>query len=264
MNISIVMPVYNAREYIKETIASVINQTYLKWELIIVDDASTDDTVKLIESDIAIDPRIKLVKLETNFGAPAGPRNRGIKTAVYDWIAFIDSDDLWHQEKLEQQVLAISKTEAQFISTQMIRFRSQKEFDSKKTLIKKPHLKKISYLRQLIRYGTPTSSVLVKKSIVTDFPFEEDIAWRAREDIDCWLRIHRAIGYSIKLDFPLVGYRVVDGQISGNKIEMIGRTYYCFSNSKGVPKSPFGLLAVSLTILHLLGGLVNRLSSNKL
>ena len=264
MNVSIVMPTFNASLYIGETIDSIIAQTYQKWELLIVDDASTDRTVDIIDRYTSIDPRIRLIKLETNFGAPAGPRNKGVAVSSFDWVAFVDSDDLWHKEKLEQQVLAISETEVEFVSTQMMRFRRQGEFDSKKTLIRKPYIKKISYLRQLIRFGTPTSSVLVKKSIVTDFPFEEDIAWRAREDIDCWLRIHRAIGYSIKLDFPLVGYRVVDGQISGNKIEMIARTYYCFSNSKGVPKSPFALLAVILTISHLVGGLLNRLSSNKL
>jgi teichuronic acid biosynthesis glycosyltransferase TuaG len=264
MNISIVMPAFNASQYIEDTIDSVVAQTHQNWELVIVDDASTDDTAKIISRYTATDSRIRLIQLGKNFGAPAGPRNKGVAVSNFDWIAFIDSDDLWHREKLEQQVIAISENKIEFISTQMMRFRKQGEFDSKQTLIRKPYLKKISYLRQLLRYGTPTSSVLVKKSIVTDFPFEEDIAWRAREDIDCWLRIHKAIGYSIKLNFPLVGYRVIDGQISGNKIEMIGRTYYCFSNSRGVPKSPFGLLPVSLTILHLLGGLLNRFSSNKL
>ena len=264
MNVSIVMPAFNASQYIEETLDSIIAQTHQNWELVIVDDASKDDTADIISRYTDIDSRIRLIKLEENFGAPAGPRNKGVTESNFDWIAFIDSDDLWHREKLEQQVIAISENEVEFISTQMMRFRRQGEFDSKQKLIRKPYLKKISYLRQLLRYGTPTSSVLVKKNIITHFPFEEDIAWRAREDIDCWLRIHRAIGHSIKLDFPLVGYRVVDGQISGNKIEMIGRTYYCYSNSKGVPKSPFALLAVGLTILHLVGGLLNRLSSDKL
>jgi teichuronic acid biosynthesis glycosyltransferase TuaG len=264
MNISIVMPAFNASQYIEDTIDSVVAQTHQNWELVIVDDASTDDTAKIISRYTATDTRIRLIQLGKNFGAPAGPRNKGVAESNFDWIAFIDSDDLWHREKLEQQVIAISENKIEFISTQMMRFRKQEEFDSKQTLIRKPYLKKISYLRQLLRYGTPTSSVLVKKSIVTDFPFEEDIAWRAREDMDCWLRIHRAIGYSIKLNFPLVGYRVIDGQISGNKIKMIGRTYYCFSNSRGVPKAPFGLLPVSLTILHLLGALLNRIISNKL
>ena len=264
MNVSIVMPAFNASRYIEETIISIIAQTHQSWELVIVDDASTDDTADIIGRYTVIDPRIRLITLEKNFGAPAGPRNKGVAESNFDWIAFIDSDDLWHREKLEQQIIAISENEVEFISTQMIRFKDSANFESEKQLINKPLCKKISFLKQFLRYSTPTSSVLVKKSIITSFPFEEGIAWRAREDLDCWLRIHRAIGHSIKLDFPLVGYRVIDGQISGNKIQMISRTHYCYANSKGVPKTPFGVLAFFLTALHFAGGLLVRLIGNKL
>ena len=264
MNVSIVMPAFNASQYIEDTIDSIVAQTHQNWELVIVDDASTDDTVKIISRYATTDSRIRLIKLVKNFGAPAGPRNKGVVESNFDWIAFIDSDDLWHKEKLEQQIIAISENEVEFISTQMIRFKDTENFESAKQLINKPLRKKISFFKQLLRYSTPTSSVLVKKSIITSFPFEEGIAWRAREDLDCWLRIHRAIGHSIKLDFPLVGYRVIDGQLSGNKIQMISRTYYCYANSKGVPKTPFGVLAIFLTSLHLAGGLLNRLIGDKL
>tara|TARA_B110000211_G_C13912542_1_gene479018 strand:+ start:11 stop:805 length:795 start_codon:yes stop_codon:yes gene_type:complete len=264
MKVSIVMPAFNASQYIEETLDSIIAQTHQNWELVIVDDASTDDTVDIISRYTAIDSRIRLIKLEENFGAPAGPRNKGVAESNFDWIAFIDSDDLWHRQKLEQQIIAISENQIEFISTQMIRFKGAGEFESEKQLINKPRRKKISFLKQLLRYSTPTSSVLIKKSIATSFPFEEGIAWRAREDLDCWLRIHRAIGHSIKLDFPLVGYRVIEGQLSGNKFQMISRTYYCYINSKGVPKTPFGVLAIFLTALHLAGGLLNRLIGNKL
>lgn len=264
MNISIVMPAFNASQYIVDTIDSVVAQTHQNWELVIVDDASTDNTVDIISRYAVIDPRIRLITLDKNFGAPAGPRNKGVADSNFDWIAFIDSDDLWHREKLEQQVIAISESEIEFISTQMIRFKDTVDFESEKQLITKPRRKRISFLKQLLRYSTPTSSVLVKKSIMISFPFEEGIAWRAREDLDCWLRIHRAIGRSVKLDFPLVGYRVIDGQLSGNKIQMISRTHYCYANSKGVPKTPFGVLAFFLTSLHLAGGLLNRLIGNKL
>ena len=264
MNISIVMPAYNSSEYIKETITSVMGQTHREWELIIVDDASTDDTVEIIESYMALDSRIKLIKLEANFGAPAGPRNRGVINSIYDWIAFIDSDDLWHVKKLEQQIRVIVETKAQFVSSQMMRFSLSTYFDCSSILDDYIPFKRIPYLRQLLRYGTPTSSVLVKKEIMINFPFEEDISWRAREDLDCWLKIHKHIEYSVKLECPLVGYRVVSGQISGNKLEMIRRTYFCLSNSKGVPKSPFGVLAIALTFSHFLGALVNRIAGDKL
>ena len=262
--ISIVMPSYNASRYISQTIDSVVAQTYKSWELLIVDDASTDDTVRIIESYLKVDPRIRLIKLEKNFGGPAGPRNKGVAESRGHWIAFIDADDLWHEEKLTRQVGVINETNVQFVSCRMQRFVSELEYKPVPSPDKKTKLRKITYLRQLLRYGTPTSSVLVKKDIMKSFPFQEGRAWRAREDMDCWLRIHKVIGYSYKLDLPLVGYRVVEGQISGDKFEMIGRTYFCFRNSRGVPSSPLGLLAVFLTGLHLFGALINRLTSKGL
>ena len=264
MKISIVMPAYNASKYIEETILSVVGQTFREWELIIIDDASTDNTVEIVEDYIDREPRISLVKLETNFGAPAGPRNRGVSESRYDWIAFLDSDDLWHEKKLEIQVAVLKKTEALFLSTQMQRFKTVASFDRALELDESIPTKSISYIRQLIRYATPTSSVLVRKDVILRCLFEENIMWRAREDLDCWLRIHRYIGHSVKIELPLVGYRVISGQISGNKFEMIRKTYFCFRNSKGVPNFPLGILPLILTVFHFTGAVINRLIGNKL
>ena len=99
--VSIIMPSYNTAQYITETIQSVIDQTYHNWELIIVDDCSTDNT------DIVIgkikDPRIRYIKNEKNSGA-AVSRNRALREANGRWVAFLDSDDLWKPEKLEKQL----------------------------------------------------------------------------------------------------------------------------------------------------------------
>ena len=95
------MPSYNTAEYISESIKSVLNQTYTNWELIIVDDCSTDNTEKVISS--FQDIRIRFFKNESNSGA-AISRNRALREARGKWIAFLDSDDLWVPEKLEKQV----------------------------------------------------------------------------------------------------------------------------------------------------------------
>ena len=99
--VSIIMPSWNTARFIKESIDSVRNQTYTNWELLIVDDCSTDDTDKIVAS--YTDVRIKYLKNEKNYGA-ALTRNRALREAKGEWIAFLDSDDLWAPEKLEQQI----------------------------------------------------------------------------------------------------------------------------------------------------------------
>lgn len=100
--VSIIMPSYNTGRFIKETIDSVLAQSYLNWELIIVDDCSTDNSDEVIKSYLA-DPRIRYIKNEINSGA-AVSRNRALREAKGKWIAFLDSDDLWEPEKLEKQI----------------------------------------------------------------------------------------------------------------------------------------------------------------
>ncbi len=100
--VSIIMPSWNTGKFISKSIQSVINQTYQNWELLIVDDCSTDDTDEVVKPFLA-DSRIKYYKNEKNCGA-ALTRNRAMKEASGEWIAFLDSDDLWMPEKLEKQL----------------------------------------------------------------------------------------------------------------------------------------------------------------
>ncbi len=99
--VSIIMPSYNTANYIAHSIQSVLNQTYQKWELLIIDDCSTDNTYDVIKS--FQDKRIKLFQNKKNCGA-AISRNKGLKEANGKWIAFLDSDDIWFPEKLERQI----------------------------------------------------------------------------------------------------------------------------------------------------------------
>lgn len=101
--VSIIMPNFNAELFIKDSIKSVVEQTYRHWELLIVDDASTDTSLEIIESFIQQDDRIQLIKFTNNKG-PALARNKGIEESTGAFIAFLDSDDRWSVTKLEQQV----------------------------------------------------------------------------------------------------------------------------------------------------------------
>ena len=99
--VSIIMPTYNCARFIRESIDSVLAQTYTNWELIIVDDSSTDNTAEMVAN--FNDPRIHYLRNEQNEGA-ALTRNKALRAAKGRYIAFLDSDDLWHPDKLERQI----------------------------------------------------------------------------------------------------------------------------------------------------------------
>lgn len=115
-HVSIIMPSYNCGKYVEETIRSVQAQTYQNWEIIFVDDCSTDDTIKRVLELQKLDSRIKLFKNPANSGA-AISRNNALKEATGRWIAFLDSDDLWEPKKLEKQIRFMEKNEYKFTYT---------------------------------------------------------------------------------------------------------------------------------------------------
>ena len=100
MSISVILTTFNSEKFISESIESVLNQTYQNFEIIIVDDLSTDRTKSIVQELIEKDSRIKWFQFENNFGGPARGRNYGIDNAKYDLVAFLDSDDQWHSQKL--------------------------------------------------------------------------------------------------------------------------------------------------------------------
>ena len=102
--VSVIMPAYNAKKYIHEAIESVINQTYQNWELIVVDDCSTDGTKKIIETFACQDERIKPIYIDKNGGKPSIAKNFALRHVVGKYIAFLDSDDIWILNKLALQV----------------------------------------------------------------------------------------------------------------------------------------------------------------
>lgn len=114
--VSIVVPVYNCEKFIKQTINTVKKQTYNNWELLLVNDYSTDRSKELIINEIKDDDRIKLLELEKNSGA-AMTRNKGIENAKGKYIAFLDADDLWNEEKLEKQIRFMQDNEYEFTFT---------------------------------------------------------------------------------------------------------------------------------------------------
>ena len=114
--VSIIMPNYNSERFLHETIKSVINQTYTNWELIIVDDCSTDSSLDIIKEYASQDSRIRLFENEKNMSA-AYSRNLALREAKGKWIAFLDSDDIWYAQKLEKQIDFMVKNNYKFTYT---------------------------------------------------------------------------------------------------------------------------------------------------
>ncbi|MFT5926894.1 MAG: teichuronic acid biosynthesis glycosyltransferase TuaG [Candidatus Azotimanducaceae bacterium] len=257
VQVSVIMPAYNAARYIGESIDSVLGQSYIGWELIVINDASTDGTQQVVERYVALDDRIKLLNLPENHGAPAGPRNNGIAQAAGKWIAFLDSDDLWHPEKLTVQMKALQDSGAKFCSAMMNDFH-----DSATIVIDDvgvPTMETITFYRQLVRYRTPTSSVVIEREILLSLPFNEDMRFKAREDYDLWLRVHESIRESVKVMTPLVYYRVSEGQISGSKWTMLKRTLLVLQEYRFIDGSQLGWKSYLYTGTHVLFSLYYRI-----
>lgn len=141
--VSIVMPAYRAERHITTSIQSVIGQSHVDWELIVVDDHSPDATTDLVSIWSDRDPRIRLVRLSKNSG-PAGARNAGINVARGRYIAFLDSDDVWLPRKLEVQIAEMALQDAAFSCT------SYEVFKGDQTL-RTVHVPKLITYRRLLR-----------------------------------------------------------------------------------------------------------------
>jgi glycosyltransferase involved in cell wall biosynthesis len=179
--ISIVIPTYNRASFLKEAIDSVLSQTYRNFELIVVDDGSTDDTPKLLSS---YGEKIKVIK-KANKG-PSAARNRGIKAAKGGWIAFLDSDDVWKPGKLEKQVQFIKDNpEIKICQTEEIWIRNGKRVNPRKK--HEMHSGWI-YEQCLPLCIVSPSSVMIHRDVFEKVGlFDETML--ACEDYDLWLRI---------------------------------------------------------------------------
>lgn len=250
--VSVVMPAYNASRYITATIDSVLAQSEPDWELIVVDDCSTDDTREKVGNLSVSDPRIRLIALEKNFGGPAGPRNVGILEARSDLVAFLDSDDIWHPEKLKIQLGFVEDSLSAFVCSSMADFTDESSLHF--APVAGSGVQRVYYWQQSIRAQIPTSSVLVSKALLLKTPFREEAAYKAVEDYHCWLRILQLVGHCLKVQAPLLCYRKSDGQISGSKFMMMKKVLMVHREFPGRSL----LTAYLFTLTHVLGGLYFR------
>lgn len=230
--VSVVVPNYNSERFIADTIASVRGQTYRNWEMVVVDDCSTDSGPAVVERFAAEDPRIRLVRLDRNNGCPAKPRNVGVRESKGDYIAFLDSDDTWHPQKLETQLGIMKRADVPFSSTGVNFFNDAGQLARMKATgydARTAKVQTISFRKLLFKNIIPSSSVIVEKRLLDGITFNEDYRYRAVEDYHCWLKLHERIPFSCKIKLPLLSYRVSANGISKSKIDMLKKNTMLYS-----------------------------------
>jgi teichuronic acid biosynthesis glycosyltransferase TuaG len=218
--ISIVMPAYNAERYLKEAMDSVLKQTYSNWELILIDDGSSDNTVEVATKVAANDSRIKFYINPENLGV-SNTRNKGISLANGEWIAFLDSDDIWKEKKLEKQ-LNFSKEKKSDFTYSGVCYISENGTPYK-GLFEVPLI--TSYQELLKQNVITCSSVLIKKNLLETVEMERD---DMHEDYAVWLRILKTGINAHGLNEPLLIYRISSTSKSGKKINSFKMTYKVF------------------------------------
>lgn len=216
--VSIITPSYNSASFIEKTIESVLEQTYKNWEMIIVDDSSTDQSQELIKQYMLQNKRIKLIINQEKLGA-AQSRNRAIEEAKGEYIAFLDSDDLWFSEKLEKQITLMKKNDV-YLS-----------YSSYNTIDETGKVMGTFLVREKVTYydmlktstiGTLTTIYNVKELGKCYF---EDIG---HEDYVMKLQILKKIKFAQGINEPLAHYRIVRKSLSSNKFKAANWQWYIY------------------------------------
>lgn len=220
--VSIITPVYNAEAFITDTIDSVISQTYKNWELLLIDDCSSDSSASIIKSRMSVDDRIKYIKLDKNSGA-AVTRNTGLSKARGRYIAFLDSDDIWKPTKLEKQMKLLEEKSVGFCFTS---YRYVLEDGSPLQKVARAP-EKIDYNGLLKNTIIGCSTVLIDKKLIGEF---EMVNVRRGQDTATWLKLLKKTDYAYGIYEDLVWYRVVDGSLSNDKLTAIKRTWNTYRN----------------------------------
>lgn len=212
--VTVIMPVYNAERYMQQSIESIIAQTYQNWELLIVDDGSTDSSVQIMQKYCSRDRRIQMIPSTGNEGV-ASARNKGIQTAKGEYIAFLDSDDLWKAEKLEIQIHYMQEHNCGFV------YSAYDVIDEKNVYQKTitPYWDKVSYKKLLNTNIIACCTAVIKSEYIKDNLMPQ----LKHEDYATWLNIlknHQLIAECVP--GILASYRLVKGSVSSNKIKTIG------------------------------------------
>lgn len=242
--VSIITPMFNSKRYIENAITSVINQDYQDWEMIIVDDGSTDNSKEIVKKYEVKDKRIKLIIQEKNAGVVEA-RNRGIREANGRYLAFLDSDDIWHTTKLSRQIEVMTKKDIAFCFSSYEIMNDNGELSGK--VIKVPDT--VNY-RELLK-----GNIIGCLTVLIDLQKVGNIKMPniRHEDYATWLSIlsnHNLTAYG--LDTSLAYYRRANNSLSSNKLKTILWTWNIYKKhlKMGNVESSYRIIIFGITTLR--------------
>lgn len=211
--ISIIIPAYNCRDTIEETLDSVLKQSLQDFEVIIIDDDSNDDTYNMISDYILDYPNFSLYKNRNNLGV-AETRNKGFDLAQGEYIALLDADDVWLPTKLQKQYELFESSNCDVVYT------SYKMFQNDDSTIQKQYITKtfVTYEDMLKENYIGCSTVMLKSQICTQYKMNADVY---HEDYAYWLLLLRKKIMFLGLNEVLVNYRIIESARSHNKINAL-------------------------------------------
>ncbi len=225
--VTVIMPAYNAEKFIEETIASVQAQTFSDWELIVLDDGSKDETVKCVEKLASEDPRITILQNEKNMGV-AKTRNRGIEMARGEYIALLDSDDVWYPEKLEQQLALAKRSGAEIIycSYAMV----DEEGDQKHAPFIVPP--QTDFKKMLVSSVISCSTVLMQAETAKKYRFDETYY---HEDYVLWMQLMQDGKRAVGCTQVLAAYRLRSSSRSSDKLSSAKKRWVIYRECLKLP-----------------------------
>lgn len=234
--VSIIVPVYNVKKFILETIECVVAQTYDAWELLLVEDCSSDGTRELILHYMEEngDTRIRLIRQPSNMGA-ARARNKGLQEARGRYIAYLDADDLWMPEKLEKELCFLKEKNAAFVFTGYEFADGQGRGTGK--VVHVPE--KLNYSQALSNTTIFTTTVMFDTAKIDKKELGMPVI--KSEDTALWFRVLRSGHIAYGLDENLVKYRRTGASLSANKLEAIRRIWNLYRRAEhlSVPCSAY-------------------------
>lgn len=236
--ISIVTPVFNTEKYLRDCIDSVIKQTYSNWELILINDCSTDNSQQIIDEFSNLDSRVIGVQNEVNLGS-GETRNKGIREAKGRYLCFLDSDDRWKPDKLELQLQFIEKTMAPFI------FGSYDFINETGNVIKEPKVvtsQVVDYEFLLKRTEIFTSTVMIDLRQTGKFLMPHH---RRKQDYGLWLSLLKSGHLAQGMQEILAEYRLREGSATSKKWTLIWKHVIFLKETQG-----FGWIQSFFYTLH--------------
>ncbi len=224
--VSIIMPIYNSEKHLKEALDSVFSQSYKNIEAVLVDDCSNDNSAIIIAEMQKNHPEIKYFLQEKNMGAGAA-RNKALELADGQYVAFLDSDDIWESNKISEQIALMKNKKSPFSYTAIEMINEKGNLIKSKRNIKE----ECDYKYLLHNTVIATSSVVIDRNVLGDFRMP---LRRGGQDYATWLKLLHNGTVACGINDALVKYRVASGSLSSNKFKSIKQVWEIQTQDEGI------------------------------